>query len=439
MRYEKVSRKVQEKSYEAERYIIHLLNCALHDKIPENKPEKCSWKMLYAIAKKNNVENCISPAINNYCGKIPGEIIESWKQEKDNTLYRQLCFEIEREQILRGMEENGISYLLLKGILIANYYPAPGMRWFCDNDILYGYVHKNAKGGYEPKGDSQQEQEYWKQQAQKELCAVMQSMGYAVKNLKGSHDVYQKSPFFNFEMHHKLVPEDSGLAEYYRNPWKRAISVEEHLSGEYLVNDELTANIPVQFRFTDEDEYLYFVAHAYKHFDNSGCGIRTLVDEYVILQKKENLDWEYIDRELSQMKLVQFEHKLRRTALHAFGVENQLQQEERRMIYYMLGCGTYGTSVNRVKRKLSKIDGANVSEIRRKYLKERFGLDEEKMKDFFPFFYKHKSLRILLPLYRLGKGMLVHPGRLLEEWRTVRRYTKDGSWLKIWQRSKKDL
>ena len=408
-------------------YLVSLLRCALHNLHPEEKPSECTWQQVWTLARSNSVECTACPAINKIKGEIPQEIEKSWSESLNQNVYRLIRFQMEREQILREMSRHGIACLPLKGILVSEYYPTYGMRWMCDNDILYGYVRQNEKGEYEPKGDSRQEQEYWKQQAQKELCAVMQSMGYAVKNLKGSHDVYQKPPFFNFEMHHKLVPEDSGLAEYYRNPWKRAISVEEYSSGECLVKDDLTANIPVQFRFIDEDEYLYFVAHAYKHFDNSGCGIRTLVDECVILQKKENLDWEYIDRELSQMKLVQFEHKLRRTALHAFGVENQLQQEDRRMIYYMLGCGTYGTSVNRVKRKLSKIDGANVSEIRRKYLKERFGLDEEKMKDFFPFFYKHKSLRILLPLYRLGKGMLVHPGRLLEEWRTVRRYTKDGN------------
>lgn len=408
-------------------YLISLLRCALHDLQPEEKPSECSWQQVWTLARNNNVECTVSPVIGKVKEDIPQEIKKNWLGALNQNVYRLLRFQMEREQIQGEISRHGIACLPLKGILVSEYYPTYGMRWMCDNDILYGYVDKNMKGRYEPKGDSQQEQEYWKQQAQKELCTVMQSMGYAVKNLKGSHDVYQKPPFFNFEMHHKLVPEDSELAEYYRNPWKRAIAVEEHLSSECLMNNELNSNVSMQFRFTDEDEYLYFVVHAYKHFDNSGCGIRTLVDEYVILQKKEKLDWEYIGRELSQMKLTEFEHKLRRAALHAFCTENQLQQDDWKIIYYMLGCGTYGSAVNRVKRKLSKIDGSDAGEIRRKYLEERVCLDEEKMKDFFPFFYKHKAFRILLPLFRLGKGIVVHPGKLFKEWCTVRKYTKKRS------------
>ena len=405
MRYEKVSRKVQGKSYEAERYIIHLLNCALHDKIPENKPEKCSWKMLYAIAKKNNVENCISPAINNYCGKIPGEIIESWKQEKDNTLYRQLCFEIEREQILRGMEENGISYLLLKGILIANYYPAPGMRWFCDNDILYGFVEPDSDGGYKFRGTNKKEQDQFIHRSEEIMCNVMVKLGYDAKRIGGEHDIYQKAPFFNFELHHYLGSIEDRTREYYYNPWKRAIRKSDNF---------------YQYFFSDEDEYIYLIAHAYKHFAHAGCGIRTLVDEYVILQSKSLMNWNYIKSELRTIGIEGFEEELRRSALHAFSEEMELEYADWSMIHYMFGSGTYGTMENLVNNELQKIKKEGTIQkktVRWQYIKNRIFIEEKSIKEYFPVFYKYKVLQIFLPVYRILRGIVIHPRKLLTEYK----------------------
>lgn len=129
---------------------------------------------------------------------------------------------MEREQILTEMAKQGLAALPLKGILVANYYPNPGMRWMCDNDILYGYVEPDESGGFKLKGNDLAEQEFWQGQAQKKLREIMENLGYTTENLKGAHDVYHKKPFFNFEMHRRLVPEDSSFAEYYINPWKKS-------------------------------------------------------------------------------------------------------------------------------------------------------------------------------------------------------------------------
>ena len=60
------------------------------------------------------------------------------------------------------------------------------------------------------------------------------------------------------------------------------------------------------------------IGHAYKHFSDGGCGVRTLVDEYVVLQKKNTLDWNYIKRETAKCGIDAFEETLRKVALHAF-------------------------------------------------------------------------------------------------------------------------
>ena len=48
-----------------------------------------------------------------------------------------LLFDAERKGILDFMEQRGIWYLPLKGVVLKDYYPAVGMRQMSDNDILY--------------------------------------------------------------------------------------------------------------------------------------------------------------------------------------------------------------------------------------------------------------------------------------------------------------
>ena len=56
-------------------YLLHLIRCALYKKIPEEKPEDCSWESLWNLARRNNVENTISPSIQLYPYEIPEETV----------------------------------------------------------------------------------------------------------------------------------------------------------------------------------------------------------------------------------------------------------------------------------------------------------------------------------------------------------------------------
>lgn len=399
----------QEELKKAGRYLIDLIRCSFHGEIPREKPEKCSWELLFRLAKSNSVESTASPAIQRYGQEIPEGIAKEWKAAQNQTIYRQLRFDLEREQILAKMAEAGLSVLPLKGIYVAGYYPFPGMRWMCDNDILYGYVESDPEGGYRFRGQTEQEQNNWNKKAEKELQKIMEELGYKAEHLGGAHDVYQKEPFFNFEMHHRLAEADSITGEYYQNPWKCAKQNDKNKQFYY---------------FSDEDEYIYLITHAYKHFAHAGCGIRTLADEYAILSKKTELDWNYVKTELEKLELDTFEEKLRNTAQNAFSEKGELRCEDWEMIFYMLGCGTYGTTGNMIRNRLeeTKKNLREGEDVRQSYMKERVWISEAKMKEFYPFFYRHKTFRVFLPVYRVIKGMILHPRRLIAEWKAWRTF-----------------
>lgn len=92
------------------------------------------------------------------------------------------------------------------------------------------------------------------------------------------------------------------------------------------------------------------------------------------------------------------------------------------MISYMLGSGTYGTFNNRIKNYLKRFEESglkNQRKVRWQYVKARFLPEESFIREYYPFFYRHKGMRILLPWYRILKGLYIHPKKLLAEWKIL--------------------
>lgn len=214
-------------------------------------------------------------------------------------------------------------------------------------------------------------------------------------------------------MHQRLVPTHSPAFSYYEDPWRFAEPIKE---GSH------------HFRFSDENEYIFQIVHGHKHFQTSGCGIRTLMDEYVMLEKKQGMDWTYIHRELKKTGLDTYEKKIHKTAEDVFAVDGITDQEDWDMIHYMFGSGTYGTFQNRIEGKLKEIQeqGERMPrQIRWQYIKERCWPEETFVREYYPFFYRHRWLCFFLPCYRIIKGMILHPGKLVSEWKILKRKTKD--------------
>lgn len=92
---------------------------------------------------------------------------------------------------------------------------------------------------------------------------------------------------------------------------------------------------------------LYILAHAYKHYDNSGTGLRSLLDIYVIL-KESSLDMSKVSAELEKLGMTDFESRFRSLSLDLFS-EGKLTEDEMEMLAYMVSSGIYGTVQNSVE------------------------------------------------------------------------------------------
>ncbi len=366
--------------FEHGQVLIDIIACALKN---DTYKKEVNYEAIYKLASYHHVEGTVYLGLKDHQNEFVDKLSQVYQQIQMKVLY----FEAERELILQKMREQGLSYLPLKGINLLKCYPDCGMRFMSDNDILYGYVSKINDEYFV---DEQKELE-----TQKKMNEIMISLGYKIYHNMGKDDVYTKKPFYVFEMHRRLTTKSSEYYEYFKNPWRRS------------KQDE---NDPYMYHFHLEDEYIYMMYHAYKHYNYSGFGIRYLIDIYYFLQKYDKqLNKQYIKDEFEKMGCSVFVENSLKLCFNAF--DECMDQEDLKMLYYLLGSGTYGTVGISVTNQLK-------TKNKFQYILQRIwpsGVDYEEM---YPTFYKYPILRIFLPFYRLGKALINSPKRIWVEFTT---------------------
>lgn len=419
----------------AGKYMIYLMNCALHGQKAKDYPKDCSWEMIYQCITDNNVQGLTHYAVEGFLNPseskknsaetnlklLPKKIQEAWSTYLQTVIYKQLMMTEEREEILSDLHQKGFSFLMLKGNNIAKYYPKPGMRDMSDNDILYGTIEKDKNGTYKIVGETEEEQSNVIKEGQKVLLSYMHERGYETDGFYMKDDTCIKEPMYVFEMHRALMDSDSPHLEYYKNPWKWAVK-----------NDDSD----YKYHYPVENEYIYMLAHEFKHYSSRGCGIRFVSDMYVFLKAEEkNLDWDYIEVELGKLNLVDFERHMKELSKHVFDGNKtysfdsiwdgeKLTADEEKELLYMCKCGTFGIDSTLLKHRVkdfAKEGDTDLRRAKRGYYWTRIFPPDDFYKKEFPFFYKHKVFRPFLTIYRFFKGIFTHFGDLVREVKIIQK------------------
>jgi len=356
--------------------LLYLCSCALEQRIPDaDRVSAMDLTKLYELCGFHSLTALAAAALMPLGDALPKE----WKEARAKAMRRTILFDAERGKICAFFEEKGIWYLPLKGILLKDYYPSPGLREMADNDILYDSAYQDA------------------------VQAFMMENGYkAVSVGVTAHDTYQKPPVFNFELHRMLYNEydDRTLCAYYKDVRQRLVQDGEN---------------SFRFRFVDEDFYLYILSHAYRHYSDEGTGLRSLVDVYVFLKAKgDRVDWHYMEAEAEKMGISDFFRVFSSLGrkLFPYGEGVELTDEEARMLSDLLESGTYGTLEGGVARSIQRTGGKTA---KLKYLWKRLFPDLSVYKVKYPFFYRHKWLLPVAWLWRLFSGLFRHGRRILRE------------------------
>lgn len=323
--------------------------------------------MLFDLCQKHSLTSLVYYALTKI---ITPE--HKWIEANGKAVRKNMLLDLEREKILAFMNENGIKHMPLKGIIMKELYPKPGMRQMSDNDIWYDESYSKA------------------------LEQFMQKLGYTdIVVGKGNHDNYKRPPVYNFEMHRTLFNKSQEpFYTYYKD------------INRLLIRDK---NSKYGCHFGTEDFYVYMVAHEYRHYSTGGTGLRSIIDCCVYLKKYGNeMKFTYIETETNKLGISDFEEKQRMLCLKLNRMcFNMLYGYEKEMLEYCFSSCAYGNFENKVNNKLKDFskDGNITRKSKLKYVLSRIFPPMEFYKNYYPFFYRHKLFLPVCFIIRLYKGI----------------------------------
>ncbi len=317
----------------------------------EKKPVTVTdYKTVILLAKQHSILNILYFALRDD-PDLPPECLVVLERQLFTSAHQQAAQEVEAKRVFAMLTREGIRYLPMKGNGIRSLYPAPEMRISCDVDIYYD---KTAR----PRMDG-----------------LFAALGYEKEESDPNHTAYKKG-FVSMEMHHNLLTDFERIDRYYANVWDRLIP-----EGEYA------------FRMSDEDFYIYHLVHTMKHFAHGGTGIRSVLDTFIYLRKKTDMDMAYLHAELDKIALWDFHLALAELAEVWFGGKD-MPNDLRDTSEYVLSSGTYGKTLHTVTNLAGRSGGRLGFYIRRAFPPYRYMAE------------KYPSLRRFppaLPFYWVGR------------------------------------
>lgn len=248
--------------------------------------------------------------------------------------------------------------------MLQDLYPNPALRYMCDLDILF-HPEQSA-----------------------DVQRVLEALGYTAEELGGNPEVYFKKPIMNIEMHKAIVRDKT---DHYDTTWDR------------VVPQRLCKHT---FAMTDEDFYLYMIAHFYKHFIGGGTGVRYICDTEVFLRAHgETMDRQYVDEHLEASGYLDFDRQVRalcRAWFHGEKADDALTAFAQKILY----SGVFGTAEraeeNAARQAVQAMPGRSAAQKKLLYLLSVLFPPLSVMRDVYPVLSR---LPFLLPLFWIVRGV----------------------------------
>ncbi len=336
--------------------LLTLLRAALNGEPLTPATVQCLTKEaldpLYRLAKKHDLSHVISETL--YQNRI--EVEEGLRQRLQQQHYASVCrseqMKYAQAQIYAACEQAGIDYVPLKGAILRNFYPVDSMRTSCDIDIL---IHE-------------------------------EDLDRAVKQLEKSgfrcgerhyHDVSLFAPNgYHLELHFNIQENHKNLDAILKKVWQYVKPTEKKH----------------QYAFTDEFFVFHMFAHMAYHFIRGGCGIRSLMDLWIM---NHNMSLSYTQAEtlLKKAGIYRFAQEMSRITEQCF-TEGQTDGFSDTVLEYVLSGGVYGSAKNQMAVKKTKANNTFG------YALGRLFLPLDSMKSLYPVL---KKAPILLPFCWIGR------------------------------------
>ena len=270
--------------------------------LTNEEPEK-----LYDLSKSHDLVHLVGDALIKNDLIKNDEIKAKFEKQIMFAVYRYERLNYELNCLRAVLNRMHIPFIPLKGSVIRRYYPEPWMRTSGDIDIL---VHEA--------------------QADQASQSIIDTLGYTYKK-RSYHDITLISRSgICLELHFSIKVHKEKVDMLLANCW-----------------DYTNVENESEYKLCDEFFVFHQYAHALYHFLNGGCGIRPVLDIYLLKTAFSAFDQEKLDNMLLKTGIKTFADALSQLSCVWFG-DGIHDDVTRRMECFILHGGVYGNSVNAI-------------------------------------------------------------------------------------------
>lgn len=260
---------------------------------------------LYSLSKQHDSAHIVADFLYRQGLLTNDEISEKYNKQAMISVYRYEQMKYAYVQICNTFDEASIPYIPLKGSVIRPYYPKESMRTSCDIDILV--KDKDLESAIE--------------------ALIRKDFRCGERNY---HDVSLWTPNnVHLELHFNIQENIDTLDAVLKDAWLYAILVK---GGCYA--------------FTEEFFVFHMFAHMSYHFLSGGCGMKALVDVWV-MEHKMGIQYERARQLLEKAGIYRFAMEISRLVEVCFSGKEKDDFSEI-LLSYIIGGGVYGTVQNKI-------------------------------------------------------------------------------------------
>lgn len=320
---------------------------------------------LFKLCSKHSISVIVGDVLgkSNLVEKTPD--VKKIMTDAFIAVYRYEQSKIEINKITNVLSELKIPYIVLKGPRVREYYPEPWLRTSCDIDIL---IHEKD--------------------IDLAVNELVQRCSYS-KQERNFHDVPLISPNnILLELHFNIKETMDNLDRVLTKVWNYSFPVSKKDCMEYQQSNEF-------FMF-------HLLAHMTYHFQHGGCGIRSILDIYLINHKMQ-YDKEQLKLLCKEADIETFYEYVIQLSEVWFG-ENEHNEVTLDMENYIIHGGAFGTKDNSVAVEQSK-NGGHI-----RYIFSRVFVSYNHLKRRYPNLEKYK---FMMPLYQVRRWIsMIKNGKL---------------------------
>ena len=335
---------------------------------------------LYSVSSSHDISHIIAVALEKDGLLLNDKASQDFILKKEQAKIRCGLIDSELTEIQTLFDKNDIDYIKLKGAQIRSYYPQKWYRTSCDLDILVK-----------------------EEQLEKAKNLLIKEKQYKLMREKGFHDVSLMSPFgVHLELHYNIKEGISSYDSVLERVW------------EYSKKDTDSSNM-----YTQSNEFLMFycISHTAYHFIGGGCGIRAILDFWILL-KSLSLDYDLLTSLLNEAGLLVFYEAVRKLANQWFDCIKADDGTIDEMEKFVILGGTYGSRSQSISH--SKAGNENKAT----YLRKRLFMSYDSLSMLYPIIKKYK---ILTPFYQIKRwfGMIFKKEKISNELKRISKNSEE--------------